>query len=236
MYYLIPLGIGIISLILFLVFRVKQKRVIAVWLKGFTSLMFIATALVAWLTNKNPHSTFGIFVIIGLFFGLLGDVFLDLKFMSKDKDDMYTRLGFISFGIGHILFITGLFVNFFNFGLSVLYIILPVIITLVFVGLVLIMEKVSPIKYQKMRPFVVAYGFILFLAVTLYMSAAIQSGWQIRTIWMFAIALSVFAISDLILNNTYFAPGYNTPAFIISNHIVYYAAQFTIAVSLTFLL
>ena len=36
-------------------------------------------------------------------------------------------------------------------------------------------------------------------------------------------------------NNTYFAPGFTSPGFIISNHILYYAAQFLIAVSLFYL-
>ena len=87
-----------------------------------------------------------------------------------------------------------------------------------------------------MKPFVIIYGFILFLTVTMYMSVAIQSKWQITTVWVMAISLIAFALSDLILNNTYFAPGFNTPVFIITNHIFYYLAQFGIAMSLLFLI
>lgn len=236
MFYLIPLCIGFALLCVFLVFRVMQKRVIAVVFKGLTSLMFILTALVAFLVSKSPNALFATLVLVGLFFGLLGDVFLDLKFIILSKEDLYTILGFISFGIGHIFFLSGLFASFYNFDMSVWYIIIPVIITLVLVVVTLLMEKFTKVRYQKMKPFVIIYGFILFLAVTMFMSVAIQSRWQITTVWVMAVSLIAFALSDLILNNTYFAPGFNTPAFVIFNHIFYYLAQFGIAISLLFLI
>ena len=235
-YWLIPLIIGVVLLATFLFFRVKEKRVTAVIFKGLTSMMFIATALVSWLTSKNPQSIFGIFVILGLFFGLLGDVFLDIKYINTTKETLWTSLGFCAFGVGHIFFITGLFSCFFNFSLNVLYIIIPIIIALALTTLSLLMEKFTPIKYNNMKPFVIVYGFLLFFVTAIYFSATIQSGWQNMTLLIFSMGLVMFSLSDLILNNTYFAPGFNTPSFVISNHIIYYIAQFAIAASLMFLL
>jgi len=235
MYWLIPFSIGITFLCVFLFFRVQEKRLIAVIFKGLTSLMFIVTGLVAWLNSQNPHGKFGIYVLIGLAFGLLGDVFLDLKFMDKKREDLFTALGFITFGLGHISHITGLFTNYFDFSANPLYLIIPGVVTLLLVGVVILMEKISKIKYQKMRPFVIIYGLLLFSSVTLFMSASIQTGWNIQTIWLMAISLIFFALSDLILNNTYFAPNCMGPGYIISNHVIYYAAQFAIAISLFFL-
>ena len=235
MFWLIPLCLGFALLCVFLVFRVIQRRVIAVIFKGLVSLMFILTAFTAFLVSKSPNMLFATLILLGLFFGLLGDIFLDLKFIILSREMMYTILGFIAFGIGHIFFLTGLFVNFYDYASSVWYILVPVIITLVLVVVTLLMEKFSKIRYQKMKPFVIIYGFILFLTVTMYMSVAIQSRWQVTTVWVMAISLILFALSDLILNNTYFAPGFNTPVFIISNHVFYYLAQFGIAMSLLFL-
>lgn len=236
LFWIIPLCLGAISLGAFLYFRVKEKRLLAVILKGLTSLLFIDTALVAWLTNHNTQSMFGLYVVIGLFFGLLGDVFLDLKFMSEIREDLFTRLGFISFGIGHVFYITGLFVCFFNFSANVLFIIVPAIISSVLVVATLLMEKFTAIRYGNMKAFAVGYGLILFFVTALYFSCCIENGWQNNTTIIMAVALVVFMISDLILNNTYFAPGFNTPVFIISNHICYYLAQFAIAVSLFYLI
>ena len=236
MYWLIPLIIGFVLLAVFLFFRVKEKRVTAVIIKGVVSLMFIATALVAWLTSKNPHGLFGVFVILGLVFGLAGDVLLDLKYIDLNKEMLYTKLGFLAFLFGHVFYITGLFVCFFDFTANILYLIIPIIIALALMAITLLMEKFTEIRYKKMKIYVIAYSFILFFTVSIYMSAAIQSGWQNVSLVIMAIALISFALSDLILNNTYFAPGFSGPVFIITNHTLYYIAQFAIAVSLFYLL
>ena len=235
-YWLIPFIIGILSLGVFLFFRVKEKRVIAVILKGFTSLMFIITALVAFLTSNNPSSSFGIFIIIGLFFGLLGDVFLDIKFITAKHEYLFTSLGFIAFGLGHISYISGLFLNFYSFEASPVYLIIPAVVSLGLMLLTLLMEKFTPIRYKNMKPYVVIYGFILFFVTTIYLSTAIQNYWVVVPVNIMFVALIFFALSDLVLNNTYFATGFNTPLFIIVNHILYYVAQFAIAISLFYLL
>lgn len=235
-YWIIPLSFGIASLIAFLIFRVQEKRKVAVVLKGITSLLFIATALVAWICSQNPTHMFGIFVLIALAFGLLGDVFLDIKFITEKYEGLFTVLGFVAFGLGHIFFITGLFLKFYDFSKNPLYLIVPILFAIIGVGISLLLERLTPIRYKKMKPCVIIYGFILFFTMAIYFSTAIQGGRHNWTINLMAIGLILFALSDLILNNTYFAPNCNTPVFVISNHVVYYLAQFTIAVSLFFLL
>ena len=236
MFWLIPLITGFVLLGVFLYFRVKEKRVTAVVIKGFVSLMFIVTALVAWLTSKNPDNTFAVFILFGLFFGLLGDILLDIKYIDLNRELLFTRLGFIAFAVGHIFYVTGLFVYLFNFNANVLYIIIPILIALLLMAITLLMEKFTKVRYERMKIFVIFYAFILFFTTAIYMSAAIQSGWNSTTVIIIAFALIAFALSDLILNNTYFAPGFSSPAFIISNHIFYYVAQFAIALSLFFLI
>lgn len=232
----IPISIGVIFLITFLIFRVKEKRVIAVIFKGVTSLLFIITAVVAWILSKHTNNSFGIFVLIGLFFGLLGDILLDLKYILLKKEHLVTVLGFIAFAIGHVFFIIGLSIHFFDFSANILYLIIPIIVTALLVVITILMEKFTKIRYKEMTPYVIGYGFVLFFATTLYLSACIQTGWHVTTIIMMFAGLVLFALSDLILNNTYFATGFNTPLFIISNHVLYYVAQFLIASSLLFLI
>lgn len=235
LYWLIPLIIGVVLFGAFLYFRVQEKRIIAVILKGFTSLMFIATAVVAWLTSKNPNNWFGIFVLVALVFGLAGDVLLDVKYINLKREHLFTVLGFLAFAAGHIFFTTGLFVFFFDFNSSPFYLIVPALVTALLVVITLLMEKFTMIRYKDMKPYVVIYGIVLFFTVSIYMSACIQTGWNNITLIIMFAGLVSFALSDLILNNTYFASGFNTPAFIISNHILYYAGQFAIAVALFFL-
>lgn len=232
----IPISIGVLFLITFLIFRVKEKRVIAVIFKGVTSLLFITTAVVAWILSKHTNNSFGIFVLIGLFFGLLGDVFLDLKYIVLKREYLFTVLGFVAFGIGHIFFITGLFIHFFVFSANILYLIIPIIVSMLLVVVTVLMEKFTKIKYKEMTPYVIGYGFILFFVTSIYFSTCLQSGWHIITVNMMFAGFVLFALSDLILNNTYFSTGCNTPLFVITNHVLYYIAQFLIAASLLFLI
>lgn len=235
-YWIIPLVIGFILLGIFLFFRVKEKRVIAVVIKGLVSLMFIITAVVAYLTSNNPSNNFGIFIIVGLVFGLLGDVFLDIKYINEKYEYLFTSLGFITFGLGHISYISGLFLNYYSFNAHPIYLIIPAVVSLGLMLFTLLMEKFTPIRYKKMKPFVVIYGFILFFVTTIYLSSSIQNYWSYTTTNIMFFALIAFALSDLILNNTYFAEGFNTPIFIITNHVLYYIAQFAIAISLFYLI
>ena len=234
--FLPPLILGMLLLFPFLYARVIEKRVAAVIIKAFVSSLFIATAIVSTATSKNPSTPFTGFIIPGLFFGLLGDIFLDLKYIILKREMSFTVLGFIAFAIGHLFYVLGLFLYYYDYSSSVLYIIIPLIVTAVLMTATLLMEKISKIRYLKMKPFVIIYSFFLFFTTSMYMSVAIQGHWQVTTIDIMAIGLILFAISDLILNNTYFAPGFTGPFFIISNHVTYYIAQFLIALSLFFII
>ena len=178
---------------------------------------------------------FGLFVIIGLVFGLAGDILLDIKYMTQNKEHLFTVLGFLAFAACHSCFTSGLFIYFFDFNASPLYLIIPVLVTALFVVITLLMEKFTMIRYKDMKPYAIVYSFFLFFTVFIYMSICIQTTWSNPTLFIMFGGLVAFALSDIILNNTYFASGFNTPAFIISNHVLYYVGQFAIAVALFFL-
>ena len=235
LYWIIPLFIGLVLLTVFLVYRAKGERVKAVFVKGFVSLSFIFTALVAWKCSSNPNSAFGIYILIGLTFGLLGDIFLDLKFIILKHEHLYTVLGFASFFFGHLFYIIGLFTNFYDVSQNILYIIIPVVIATILAIVTLLFEPLKITKYGRMRPYVGLYAFMLFLVTPLYFSVAFQSGWKVVTVAIMAPAFISFALSDLILNNTYFGVGFDKPIHIVINHLLYYIAQFMIAISLFFL-
>ena len=61
------------------------------------------------------------------------------------------------------------------------------------------------------------------------------TGFNNKGLMMVFIGGVLFAISDLILNMTYFGQGHEKPFDIISNSITYYAAQFIIALAILFM-
>ena len=66
-------------------------------------------------------------------------------------------------------------------------------------------------------------------------SVWMMTGFNNKGLMLIFIGGVLFAVSDLILNMTYFAEGHEKPFDIISNSITYYAAQFLIALAILFL-
>ena len=229
----IPLIIGILSALFFLAERAKRHSVKALFLKAFTSLAFVATAVCAWFSSGKDNP-FGIFIIIGLTFGLLGDIWLDLKFIYPAEDSYFTRAGFTVFGIGHIFYIAGLLYCF-DIRESPLHVIIPVALAVIIGICVVLLEKPMKMEYGKMKKYVLLYGIVLFMTVLLYGSAALKSSFGDTTLVMIFAGSVLFALSDLVLNGTYFGKGKDKPVHIVINHILYFAGQFVIACSLAFL-
>ena len=92
--------VGILATAVFLVLRVQRGGIAALYAKAVASLCFIATAIAA--TNENRlFLDFGSWMTFGLVFGLLGDVWLDLKWIYLQDKDSYLYSGFIFFLLGH---------------------------------------------------------------------------------------------------------------------------------------
>ena len=224
--------LGLLSLFFFLKEKVKNYSLKAVFFKTTTSLFFIATAAVS-LFFKGYHYL-SIFVTLGLFLGLLGDIWLDLKYVFKEHDTAFTYAGFISFGLGHILYISGLFLEFYR-GQHVLYIIIPLAAGLLISMCNLFLEGVMKLNYGKMKAIALIYGVTLFGMTLSSLSLSILHGFKEPTLIMFFIGGLLFTVSDLILSGTYFGQGKERPFDIISNSITYYLAQFVIAFALFFI-
>ena len=204
----------------------------AALLKSVVSVLFIAVAVWSWY--RSSHGVLGIFVILGLSFGLLGDIWLDFKYVFRTHADPFTYAGFAAFGIGHILYMTGLLAQYMA-GTKLFYVILPI-----FLGIILslgnaVLEKPMKLHFGKMKGIVIGYGVLLFSTVLLSGSLALANHWQVRTLNLFFAGAVLFALSDLVLSGTYFGVGRERPVDIISNYLLYYSGQFLIAYSLLYL-
>ena len=234
--YIVPiiiLSIGALMLFWFLFEKVKAYSIKEVCLKATTSVLFIALAVYS-LRQRTDLRAFPYFAIMALVCGLIGDIALDLKYVYKEKDFEYTLAGFIAFGVGHILYVTGMFLEFYR-GQSVLYIIIPLAIGVLMGPVTLLVGKLSNCEYGKIKPVAFIYAILLFSTVATGFSLWMMSGFANTGILMFFIGGVLFAVSDLILNLTYFAEGHEQPFDLISNSVTYYAAQFIIAFSILFL-
>ena len=229
---IIIIALGALMLFWFLFEKVKAYSLKEVCLKAVTSILFIGLAI--YSTSKTELTRFPYFAIAGLTCGLVGDVALDLKYVYKEKDFEYTLAGFIAFGIGHIFYVTGMFLEFYN-GQSVLYVVIPLIIGVLMGPITMLVGKLSKAEYGNLKPAAFCYAITLFSTVAVSFSMWMMMGFANPGLLMIFIGGILFAISDLILNLTYFAEGHEKAFDLIANSITYYAAQYVIALSILFL-
>ena len=223
---------GAVLVAFFLIEKVKAYTVKAVMFKAAASICFVAVAAVS-LFAKGYHAL-SIFVTLGLFSGVLGDIWLDFKYVFKEHDKTFTYAGFIMFLIGHGFYISGMFLEFFS-GQSPLYIILPLIGGAFISVMNLFIAKPMKLDYTGYKAISIAYGFFLFSMTLSALSLSIMTGFAHPTLIMMFAGGLLFTISDLILSGTYFGKGKERPVDIITNSVTYYAAQFVIALAMFFI-
>ena len=223
---------GVIFLVLFLSSRVKKATPKAAFIKAMTSVCFILCWLVLAKQNMND---FAMFLGGGLLFGLLGDIWLDLKFCYPQDDDLYTKLGFSSFAVGHFFYIAaivfGVSGGFRPLALACAAGVAVIAALVVFFG-----EKAMKLHYGAYKMISTLYGALLFLMTAFAIFTAVFAGVKENLhLLVMGIGGVFFVISDLILSGTYFGEGKNRPVDVITNHVTYYLAQFLIALSLAFM-
>jgi uncharacterized membrane protein YhhN len=227
--HLIPFIFGFAAVLYFLAIRVKKGGVPALIAKSAASVLFIASASAALGHNSGQH-VYGILIILGLVCGLLGDIWLDLKWIYPEDKDIYLFSGFYSFFTGHLFFITAIYLH---FDWNAPAVIIPFAVSLAGGFISIALEKVMKMNYGKFRLTCFLYGFILILTASSSLAAAVTTG---DTVWYIMSAGGIlFILSDLVLSGMYFGEGKNTPANVIINHGLYYAAQFVIASSVLYI-
>jgi len=231
--YPLLLGIGLIALCVYIREKIRACSLKAALIKSFVSLLFIAVGVLGAYraAAAGRADILCPFVLLGLVMGLLGDVWLDLKYVFPEKDVPFTYAGFCVFGIGHMLYLAGMLLRFWPAGRP-MYALLPFLLAALLSAGNALLEKPMRLRYGEFKPVVIAYGFLLFSTVLVSGSLALANGWQVPALNLLFIGGILFALSDLILSGTYFGTGRDRPIDIALNYITYYAAQFLIASAL----
>ena len=230
--YCIMTVFGVVFICMFLAMRVKKATPKAAAVKAMTSVCF----MLAWLVlAKQNMNDFALFIGGGLLFGLLGDIWLDLKFCYPQDDDLFTKLGFSSFAVGHFFYIAAIVTGASaGFKLNALLCALGVAVVVALV--VYFGEKVMKLHYGAYKMISTLYGALLFFMTAFAIFTAVFSGVKENMhLLVMGIGGVLFAVSDLILSGTYFGEGKNRPVDIVTNHVTYYMAQFIIALALAFM-
>lgn len=230
---LLYLAVGVIGLAvtaLFLAMRVKEGGIRAMFTKAAASICFIGTALAAFAYNK-VNFEYALLIILGLVFSMLGDIWLDLKYVHKESSDIYTFVGFGSFMFAHAFFIPAVLMGFHKYNWW--YFLIDAVVCIALVINTVAMEKNKKVSYGKFRIITIIYTVFVMGTMLFAVNGLIASGFKSTKYIILALAGTLFAVSDLVLCYIYFG-NRNNSKYVLANHILYYLAQFLFASSIIF--
>lgn len=228
--------ISIVFAVLFIIRKGDITDAKSFVLKAIASICFIMLSCCSFYFGAGLFAA--VLVIIGQVFGLVGDLVLDMKYLYRKDEEIYTFTGFIVFLIGHLFFTAFMTIT---YGTTLSIILISVGVGLIVAALIyFISEKIAGVVYGKYKLISTIYIFVLTFT---FMYALLQlfmnnSGFFVTTKIFFAIGMLLFLLSDLVLAMIYFTPEdkMNTPLFVRLNLGLYYAAQICISTSLVFIL
>ncbi len=223
------LSVAVAFAVLFIVIRTWKGGLPAMLLKTLASLCFVTMGIVglatSTLTNKIPLAL----IVIGLLFGMVGDILLDLK-VIYDNDKIYLNFGMLSFVLGHMAYFSALTLFAYETEKSLW---LPVLVS---VGVALAVTAVILIGGKKLMKLefgdylwqTVAYTIILAFMVEYTLILAIMNAGM----WMAFVAFALFFMSDAVLSSQYFGGKLHSRPYIAINHTLYYSAQILLALTI----
>ncbi len=228
MLFYVCLALGLINLILFLAQRKPEVSLKVLFFKTTTSALFILASFAAFYENENCPQKLALLFFAGAVCGLLGDIWLDAKYIFPSEKNGLLKAGFISFLIGHVFFIIGMFIT---YGVSTISIICGVVGALLAPVSCIITEKVLKADFGKDKLISIVYTGVLMLATGISLGIAIDNNFDASSLVRF-IGMALFLGSDAVLAKVYFCEGQNTRVNVVINHALYYLAQFSLATSL----
>ena len=219
------IALCIVCVTVFLMLRTRKASAKSLVFKTLASIMFVMIGALSLVSDTNTKTK--VLFAIGLMFGLVGDVLLDLKVMDKESESTYLNTGMMMFGSGHILYFLGIIVftadkNVTGFG----WVLLSALVFSLLVGALIV--KFAPqlkmdfsgYKLQNwLYSSVLIFMTIISVALAIVLPETIPLG----------IGFVLFLASDLILSMQYFGGKQNNALYTTFNHVLYYLAQLLIA-------
>lgn len=201
-----------------------ERHLAATVLKGLATVCCIGIAGVALFLTDNHR--FAALVILGLFFGFVGDELLALRFVYPDSFSSLFLGGAGSFFLGHVFYVIALY----GIAQDAWMVALP--LTAICLVLELINSKRHSLNMGKLFiPLGVYCAFVCFMGCSA-IGAAIMN-FSVGTL-IFAVAGVCFIVSDSILSVQCFSDhpdNFKNRAL----HVFYWAAQLLIALSPLFI-
>ena len=236
---------GIVSVLLiglFIYIELKDKPLLAFFLKGLASFSFIGLFGVVFLERYYDLPLSQIFqvllifdmllgivlILLGLLAGLIGDLFLALRpLRPKTEDQNIIVAGMIAFSVGHIFYMGALF-EFGQFSWwAIAFSLIATLMVYIFSGRMNFQMGIT--KWPMM-----IYSFLIFFMLGTTINFAVMSSLSTQA-FILLLGAGLFVISDLLLAPIYFL-GVTDKRVIAINLVTYYMAQLLIALSIYYVI
>ena len=230
---IILLCLGALTSTVFIVSKVINYSAKTIVFKTVASLFFVALGIYCAVVTPGPIP-FKVLLVLGLFFGMLGDLLLGFKYITTKTKNIWILAGMFAFAFGHIFYVIALFVGYYVPG-NPWFIALPFLTAVVISSLYMVVSRKAGVRFGKLLPFGLFYLFCLtsMVSTSLYMN--ILHGFSLPNLVMFFAGAVCFAVSDFMLTGAYFKAGKRSKTYMATYSVFYYVAQFVIAFSLMFL-
>ena len=231
---IILLSLGTIASAFFIASKVINYSFKTIILKTIASLFFVSLGIYCFVITPG-HFAFRLCLLLGLIFGLLGDVLLGFKYITTKTKGIWILAGMFAFAFGHISYLTGLFIEYYVPG-HWWFILLPFVTSACICTLYMVVSKKIGINFGKgMLLFGLFYLCCLTSMVSTAFYMALLHGFSIVTSVMFFVCALFFCASDFMLTGAYFLPGQRPKYYMALYSVFYYIAQFGIAFAIFFL-
>lgn len=231
MLFWIVFGLCVAVTVFFTIKRTVNVKYSDLAVKIGASSLFVATGIAAIINNPQVNLTFALMVVMGGVFGVLGDVFIELKWLQKEGNDTFFNLGFVTFMIQHAILVSAVFIHYPMTLVNALICFTAPLTVFVLSG---VLAKIFKMEMGKFKVIANAYGALASMTFSVGFMTMQNYGMELSQILFFAGGVSFFA-SDLILSQIFFVKGKCNRVRVILNHITYYGAQILIASSLFFM-
>ncbi len=230
MIFWIVLAICLAVTVFFTIRRTVKVNYTDLAVKVATSSLFVATGVAAVTSNPEVNLTYALMVILGGVFGILGDVFIELKWIQKENSDTFLSFGFVTFMIQHVLLVAAVFVRYPMTWVNALVSFTAPVAVLLFSSLAV---KITKMDMGKFKVIANSYGALASMTFSVGFMTMNTYGMELSQI-LFFVGGVLFFVSDLVLSQIFFTEKGCTRLFVVLNHITYYGAQILIASSLFF--
>lgn len=214
----------IISIALALLFTYtdyKKFYKVSLITKSCATLSIAYFSYICFISDERFGKSYFILIIIGILFGLLGDFFLALKKVHKEKEVIFIT-GLVAFLIGHIFYIIAFsLINPINK--------LDFVFAFIYLTITLVVFKISKLDFGNLKYGVILYSSVIALMMGKATSVLLYGGNSSISNIVFIGAL-LFGLSDGVLSFSMFGKK-NEGKLSVCCHLLYFPAQLIIALS-----